>query len=69
MSQLDDLASYVDKLTGIFRRGEPRSVRVMRMEVPCCAGIAAAARQAATLAGLRGPFEVVTISLSGAVMA
>ena len=67
--KLDDLSAYAEKLAEIFRRAEPRSVRVARMEVPCCAGLVAAARQALTVSGAQASFDVVTVGINGALMA
>jgi hypothetical protein len=66
--KLDDLGAYTTKLAEIFRRAGPRSVTVIKMEVPCCNGIAAAARQALVVSGSCAPFEVVTVGISGAVV-
>ena len=66
--KLDDLAAYGVKLTELFRRAEPRSVTVVKMEVPCCSGIATAARQALARSGVAAPLEVVTIGIAGAVL-
>ena len=66
--KLDDLAAYAQKLAEIFRRAEPRSVTVARMEVPCCGGIAQAARQALTVSGSKATFEVVTVGVAGAIV-
>ncbi len=67
--KLDDLSAYAAKLTEIFRRADPRSVRVARMEVPCCGGLAMAARQALSASGCQAPLEVVTVAVNGAVVA
>jgi NAD-dependent dihydropyrimidine dehydrogenase PreA subunit len=67
--KLDDLGAYVEKLTEMFRLAEPRSVTVVKMEVPCCNGIAVAARQALAVSGAAAPLEVVTIGIAGAVVA
>lgn len=66
--KLDDLAGHVEKLTEIFRRAAPRSVTVVKMQVPCCQGIAAAARQAMARAGGAAPVEVVTVGVDGAIV-
>ncbi len=65
--KLDDLGAYVAKLGEIFRRAGPRSVMVVKMEVPCCDGIARAARQALSASGSGAPLEVVTVAIAGAV--
>jgi len=66
--KLDDLSAYAAKLGEIFRRATPRSVTVVKMEVPCCNGIAVAARQALMLSGHTAPFEVATVGVAGAVV-
>jgi hypothetical protein len=44
--KLDDLGYYREKLEQIVERARPRSLTVLRMEVPCCGGIAQAAVEA-----------------------
>lgn len=48
--KLDDAGHYRQKLEDVFREAQPRSITVLRMEVPCCGGLAhivTAARDAA----------------------
>jgi NAD-dependent dihydropyrimidine dehydrogenase PreA subunit len=66
--KLDDLSGYVSKLQELFGRAAPKSVTVVKMEVPCCSGIASAARQALARSGVKAPLEVVTIGLAGTVV-
>jgi Fe-S-cluster-containing hydrogenase component 2 len=63
--KLDDNRFYVEKLGELFRRAEIRSVTVVKMEVPCCGGIAWAAREALALSGKSIPLEEVTIGVRG----
>ena len=65
--KLDDLTLYRDKLKKLFARAQPESVTVLRMEVPCCAGIAGATVEACeeALPGL--PIEVHTIGIRGKI--
>ena len=37
--KLDDGRAYVAKLAQIFRNNDIRSVKIVRMEVPCCGGL------------------------------
>ena len=66
--KLDDLGAYMEKLAVLFRHAAPRSVLVVKMEVPCCNGIAVAARQALTASGHAAPLEVATVGIAGDVV-
>jgi len=63
--KLDDQRANVEKLTAICARGDLKSITVVRMEVPCCGGIAMAVRQAVQQSG--APLEVrdVVIGIDG----
>ena len=66
--KLDDLPAYADKLTAILGRPDgPARVTVARMEVPCCAGITAAAQHAAARAGREVPVREVVVGVDGVV--
>lgn len=65
--KLDDNRFYEAKLTELFRVSSIRSIVVLRMEVPCCCGIVAAARQALVASGKDIPFREVTITISGEI--
>lgn len=65
--KLDDLAYYQDKLTDIFYEAQPASVTVLRMEVPCCGGIARAVVNARDEAAPGLPVEIVTVGIQGTV--
>jgi Pyruvate/2-oxoacid:ferredoxin oxidoreductase delta subunit len=66
--KLDDVHGYAAKLEQLFRNAAPKSVTVVKMEVPCCNGIAAAARQALSRSGVAAPLEVVTVGVAGDVV-
>jgi ferredoxin len=63
-----DEGDYAEKLTAILQSNDIRSVTVLRMEVPCCAGIANAAKNALLASGKMIPWHVVTISTDGAIL-
>ena len=65
--KLDDNNAYLLKLTEIFRLSSIKGITVLKMEVPCCGGIAIAAQQALAASGKEIPFKVVTISIRGEV--
>jgi len=63
--KLDDLQHYLEKLTAIFEAGDLKSVEVLKMEVPCCGGIAQAAIEARRRAGATFPLAITTIGIRG----
>ena len=63
--KLDDLAFYREKLKKIFAEARPAGITVLRMEVPCCAGIAQAAIEARDAAAPDVPTEVHVIGIHG----
>ena len=63
--KLDDAQAHMEKLVDLFQASRPKSVTVVRMEVPCCYGLMALTEQAAELAGLQVPVEEVVITVSG----
>lgn len=63
--KLDDLQSYVAKLTEIFKINDIKSVEVLLMEVPCCGGIAQAARMARDQAGAGFSIRATVIGVQG----
>lgn len=65
--KLDDV-DYTQKLTDILTRNDIQKVTVIRMEVPCCAGIAYAVKQALINSGKMIPWQVVTISTDGQII-
>jgi len=65
--KLDDNNFYTDKLTELFSKSDVKSVTVLKMEVPCCGGIAVAARQALAASGKQIPFREVTIGIQGQI--
>ena len=63
--KLDDVEFYQEKLEQMFAQARPRKVIVLRMEVPCCGGIAQAAQEAHQKAIPQTPFEVHVIGIEG----
>ncbi|KRQ87819.1 Electron transport complex subunit RsxB [Caloramator mitchellensis] len=66
--KLDDNEYYTKKLAEIIKNNDLESITVTRMEVPCCSGIAMAARMARDMAGVNIPVKVVTISAEGEII-
>ena len=63
-----DGEDYAEKLTQIIAQNDIKSVTVLRMEVPCCAGIERAAEAALKNSGKHIPRQVVTISTDGRIV-
>lgn len=63
-----DSVDYSVKLAEILKNNDIRSLTVVRMEVPCCGGIEYAVKQALQLSGKLIPWQVVTISTTGAIV-
>lgn len=65
--KLDDLQYYLEKLKDIFKTARPSRITVLKMEVPCCNGIAQAAMMARQQASSDIPLEVHTIMINGGI--
>lgn len=63
-----DEGDYSRKLTEIIRENRIKSVKIVRMEVPCCGGIERAAKKAIQDSGKFIPWQVVTVSVEGNIM-
>ena len=63
-----DMVDYTEKLTEIISSNDIKGVTVVRMEVPCCGGLQAAAEQALRNSGKFIPWQVVTISRDGRIL-
>ncbi len=63
--KLDDLQYYQEKLKEIIKEATPRKLTVLKMEVPCCSGIAQATIQARNEVAPDVPIEVITLGIQG----
>lgn len=63
-----DEGDYAEKLTQIIANNNIKSVKVVRMEVPCCGGIENAVKRALQASGKFIPWQVVTISTDGRIL-
>ncbi len=59
---------YSEKLTAILQNNNIKSLTVLRMEVPCCSGIANAAKNALINSGKMIPWNIVTITTDGRIL-
>jgi NAD-dependent dihydropyrimidine dehydrogenase PreA subunit len=67
--KLDDAQSYVAKLSDIIEQASPKSLTVVRMEVPCCGGLCQIVRAAMESAGRDIPVKEITVSVGGQIIA
>jgi Fe-S-cluster-containing hydrogenase component 2 len=63
-----DSIDYTQKLTDILARNDIQSVKVVRMEVPCCGGLEYAVLQALESSGKYIPCQTVVLSTDGEVL-
>ena len=63
-----DEGDYAEKLTEILKRNDIRSLKILRMEVPCCGGLENAVKRALEASGQLIPWQVVVISTDGRIV-
>lgn len=65
--KLDDLSYYAEKIASVITEATPKSLTVLRMEVPCCGGIAMVTVQARNRIAPEIPLEIHTIGIDGSI--
>ena len=63
-----DEGDYAEKLTAIIANNNIKSVKIVRMEVPCCGGIEHAVKRALMASGKFIPWQVITVSTDGKII-
>ena len=63
-----DEGDYTEKLTQIIANNNIKSVKIVRMEVPCCGGLENAVKRAIQASGKFLPWQVVTITTDGKIL-
>lgn len=63
-----DEGDYTEKLSAIIAQNNIKSLTIVRMEVPCCGGLAKAATEALRASGKFIPWQIVTISIDGKIL-
>jgi len=66
--KLDDFDAHLNKLTRILRQASIKSITVVKMEVPCCAGLTHMANKAMALAGKKLPLQEITLGTRGQIV-
>jgi len=67
--KLDDPEAHVEKLALLLQQAGIRSIAIVHMEVPCCHGLEAVAREAIRRSGARLPVRRLIVSRTGQIMA
>ncbi len=62
-----DEGDYSEKLTAILSNNNINSVKILRMEVPCCGGIVNAVKTALIQSGKMIPWSIVVIGTDGEI--
>jgi ferredoxin len=65
--KFDDAEAYIEKIAQIIEQAQPRSIRVVRMEVPCCSGLTHIVVEARNRAESSIPFEEVIVGIKGEI--
>ena len=65
--KFDNFQHYVDKLTKILKQNNVHSLTVAVMEVPCCNGLKAIAKQALEASGKMIPTQNLVITVKGKI--
>jgi Pyruvate/2-oxoacid:ferredoxin oxidoreductase delta subunit len=63
--KFDDTQHYYEKLKAMFAEARPKSITVVRMQVPCCGGIASTVMKARNEAAPDVRFEIITVGIRG----
>ena len=63
--KLDDFQAHLRKLTDVLKHSSIKSLTIVRMEVPCCAGLTHMVQQALKQSGKDIPVREVIISIKG----
>jgi hypothetical protein len=66
--KFDDAQSYIDKVADILRNNAIKDITVLRMEVPCCAGLTGIAQRGAQAAGSDVAIKTIVISRDGQIL-
>ena len=66
--KLDDNDFYKNKISEILENNDIKSITVVRMEVPCCAGIVSCVKEAMLSAKIIVPYKEVIIGINGGII-
>ena len=63
-----DEGDYTEKLAQIIQNNNIQSVKIVKMEVPCCTALANSVKRALQQSGKFIPWQIVTISTDGKIL-
>ena len=66
--KLDDAEFYKNKIAGMLKNNDVKTVTCAHMEVPCCFGLVSLIRSAIAESGKDIPFKEVNISIKGEIL-
>lgn len=66
--KFDNAQEYVKKISDIFQTAGIKSITVVVMEVPCCAGMPMIVKKAMEVANKKVPIEEIILSLGGKIL-
>lgn len=66
--KLDDNEYYKEKIGEILKNNNIKSIKVVRMTVPCCGGMVSAVKGAMLESGIIVPYSEVTIDTDGSII-
>ncbi|UCG29333.1 MAG: 4Fe-4S dicluster domain-containing protein [candidate division WOR-3 bacterium] len=65
--KFDDAEAYIEKIAQIIEQAQPKSIKVVRMEVPCCSGLTHIVEEARKRADSNIPVEEVIVGIKGEI--
>lgn len=66
--KFDDVALYIERFAAMFSQAGIRSITLLRMEVPCCAGLMAIVGKALEKAKVEIPVEEIVVAVRGQIL-
>ncbi|MBA4312964.1 MAG: 4Fe-4S ferredoxin [Chlorobiaceae bacterium] len=66
--KLDDTHLYFEKIKKIIEQSNPRSIKILVMEVPCCSGLLQITKQAVLATNAQIPVEISVFGISGNII-
>jgi len=66
--KLDDAQAFLDKLTDVFTHATPKSITLVRMEVPCCGGLQRIVDEAIKRSGKKIPVNTTVVGIKGDIL-